>query len=70
MPKILKPQARVIYNDFDNYTEALQYIDDINVLRELLLKQLIDIEKGSKIPKSLKPKIIKNPSLKIKKRYY
>ncbi|MWQ46174.1 hypothetical protein F9874_11620, partial [Glaesserella parasuis] len=28
--KQLKPQARVIYNDFDHYAERLRYIPDIN----------------------------------------
>ena len=32
--KQLKPQARVIYNDFDNYSERLQHIPDINQLRQ------------------------------------
>lgn len=37
--KHLKPQARVIYNDFDGYTERLNHIDDTNRLR----KQLYEI---------------------------
>lgn len=35
--KQLKPQARVIYNDFDGYAERLRHIDDINRLRRILL---------------------------------
>lgn len=35
--KRLKPQARVIYNDFDGYTERLSHINDTNRLRRLLL---------------------------------
>ncbi|MCK9051363.1 hypothetical protein MY970_05840 [Haemophilus influenzae] len=31
--KRLKPKARVIYNDFDGYSERLAHIDDINQLR-------------------------------------
>lgn len=34
--KHLKPQARVIYNDFDHYTERLNHIDDTNRLRQQL----------------------------------
>lgn len=34
--KQLKPQARVIYNDFDGYSERLRHIDDINRLRRIL----------------------------------
>ena len=35
--KALKPAARVIYNDFDGYSEQLKHIDDINRLRVRLL---------------------------------
>lgn len=35
--KRLKPQARVIYNDFDNYCERLAHIEDINRLKNLIL---------------------------------
>ncbi|THA14016.1 hypothetical protein, partial [Rodentibacter pneumotropicus] len=34
--KQLKPEARVIYNDFDGYAERLEHIDDINTLRKQL----------------------------------
>lgn len=34
--KQLKPEARVIYNDFDGYAERLAHIDDINTLRKQL----------------------------------
>ncbi|OOF83464.1 hypothetical protein BKG93_09925 [Rodentibacter ratti] len=34
--KQLKPEARVIYNDFDGYAERLAHIDDINALRTQL----------------------------------
>ncbi len=56
--KHLKPNARVIYNDFDNYTETLKYIDDINCLREQLLEVLKDIPKNKKIPNTLKPTLM------------
>ncbi len=52
--KQLKPAARIIYNDFDNYTERLQHIDEINVLR----RRIADII-GNAIPrnKRLTPEI-------------
>ena len=34
--KQCKPAARVIYNDYDGYSERLQHIPDINRLRHLL----------------------------------
>lgn len=34
--KRIKPKARVIYNDFDGYTERLKGIPDTNRLREIL----------------------------------
>lgn len=35
--KYLKPKATVIYNDYDNYVERLQHINDTEKLRVLLL---------------------------------
>ena len=34
--KRLKPKARIIYNDFDWYSERLNHITEINQLREIL----------------------------------
>lgn len=37
------PEARVIFNDFDGYTERLAHIDDTNRLRELIFNRLNDL---------------------------
>lgn len=34
--KDIKPEARVIYNDFSNYSERLRHVDETNELRRLL----------------------------------
>ena len=56
--KRLKPEAKVIYNDFDGYTERLAHIDDINRLRQLIYPLLSDYEKSKRIPNDVKAKII------------
>ena len=54
--KKMKPGARVVYNDFDNYMDRLKNIGDTNILRE----QLVDfiaangLEFDKKIPKKTK----------------
>ena len=47
--KRLKPHARVIYNDFDNYAQRLKHIDDINRLRQQLAEVLKGIPMENKI---------------------
>lgn len=47
--KRLKPRARVIYNDFDNYAQRLKHIDDINRLRQQLAEVLKGIPRKNKI---------------------
>ncbi|AXN96626.1 hypothetical protein [Pasteurella multocida] len=56
--KRLKPQARVIYNDFDNYSERLQHIPDINQLRQQLAVALADCPKGKRLDKTKKLQLI------------
>lgn len=53
--KRIKPKARVIYNDFDGYSDRLKHISDINRLREILY-QTVDgiIPKNKRISKHLK----------------
>lgn len=38
--KRLKPQARVIFNDYDNYSERIANIDQTNALRELIYSRV------------------------------
>lgn len=49
--KRLKPQARVIYNDFDGYTKRLSHIHDTNHLR----RQLLDIAGNAPRNKRFEP---------------
>ncbi|OOF39528.1 hypothetical protein BKK49_07840 [Rodentibacter rarus] len=58
--KQLKPEARVIYNDFDGYTERLAHIDDINALRTQLYA-IVDnaTPKKKRMPKELKAKCVR-----------
>lgn len=52
--KYTLPNARVIYNDFDDYSQRLKHIDDTNRLRKILFDQLKD---HSKIDKNKKEQI-------------
>ncbi|HDR1420037.1 TPA: hypothetical protein QB189_001965 [Pasteurella multocida] len=57
--KRLKPKARVIYNDFDRYTERLNHIAETNQLREILYQTVNGIiPKNKLINKRLKEEII------------
>lgn len=57
--KHIKPQATVIYNDFDGYTERLKHINDTNRLRAELYNLVNDIiPKQAKLDKALKEKIV------------
>ncbi|OOH84415.1 hypothetical protein BMT54_12240, partial [Pasteurellaceae bacterium 15-036681] len=57
--KRIKPNARVIYNDFDGYSQRLNYINDINRLRQQLY-QAVDgvVAKNKRITPELKAKLI------------
>ena len=56
--KRLKPKARVIFNDYDNYAERLAHIDEINALRGLLFAAVGETPKQSKINKETQSRII------------
>ncbi|MCQ9629229.1 hypothetical protein [Actinobacillus suis] len=53
-----KPKARVIYNDFDGYTERLQHIAEINQLRQILAELLVGVPKGKRLGKAKKLQVI------------
>lgn len=55
--KRLKPAARVIYNDFDGYTERLQNIKDTNRLRETLLQLTKNVPRNSRLPENVRQHI-------------
>ncbi|WP_424408065.1 hypothetical protein [Pasteurella sp. PK-2025] len=56
--KQLKPKARVIYNDFDDYTKRLENIDDINKLRRLIIAALAEVEPQKKLQDDVKKRVI------------
>lgn len=55
--KELKPNARVIYNDFDNYAERLAHIDETEELRQLIAEKLKGTPKNAKLSEELKSDI-------------
>ncbi|WP_435263417.1 DNA adenine methylase [Tenacibaculum sp. nBUS_03] len=57
--KTEKPNAKVIYNDFDNFKERLESIPLTNEIISKLKPILIDLNKNSKIPICLKSKVLK-----------
>lgn len=56
--KHLMPKARVIYNDFDGYSERLNHIADTNRLRHLLYEVLKGTPKGKKLSEQVKDRVI------------
>lgn len=56
--KRLKPNSRVIYNDFDGYTERLNHIDDINRLRQILNELLSGQPRQKRLPPDIRRKVI------------
>ncbi|PIT53873.1 DNA adenine methylase [Snodgrassella alvi] len=56
--KQLKPNARVIYNDFENYAHRLAHIEDINRLRRLLSDLLKDVPIKGRIDKKTRNLVI------------
>ncbi|MEE3607584.1 hypothetical protein ACLQ90_10170 [Avibacterium paragallinarum] len=57
--KRIKPKARVIYNDFDGYTDRLKHINDTNRLRAELLQVVGDIiPKNRRLDNNKKQEII------------
>lgn len=47
--KRTKPAARVIYNDYDGYTDRLRHINDYNRLREQLADIVGDLRKDARL---------------------
>ncbi|HDR1911976.1 hypothetical protein H2512_10945 [Pasteurella multocida] len=57
--KQLKPKARVIYNDFDDYAERLKHIDDINRLRRLISDAVGKSKTQQKLSSDVKERVVK-----------
>lgn len=56
--KQIKPQATVIYNDFDGYSERLKHIPDINRLRQQIYEIACTLPKQKRIEKAAKQQIV------------
>lgn len=56
--KHLKPQATVIYNDFDGYSQRLQHIADTNRLRQIIIQLVTHIPRQKRITDDIKQNII------------
>lgn len=54
--KVLKPEATVIYNDFDNYSERLKHIDDTNRLRQQLHEITAHLPRNKRLSEAQKSK--------------
>ncbi|MBR0574662.1 MULTISPECIES: hypothetical protein [Pasteurellaceae] len=52
--KYLKPQAKVIYNDFDGYSDRLKHINETNQLRKQIYDIVKDTPKNKRLNSSLK----------------
>lgn len=57
--KHLKPESIVIYNDFDNYCDRLNKIDETNEQLREIRKIMNDEKENDKLPKEKKNKIMK-----------
>lgn len=56
--KRLKPQAKVIYNDFDNFSQRLYHIHDTNRLRGRLYEILEPLPRAKRIDELTKQKLL------------
>lgn len=56
--KDLFPDARVVYNDFDNYSERLRHIEDTELLRQSITAILSPIERNKRVPEEYKEHIL------------
>ena len=56
--KQCKPVARVIYNDYDGYSERLRHISDTNRLRRLLAGLLAAVPRNKLVPPAAKAAVV------------
>lgn len=56
--KQVKPSCIVVYNDFDNYKQRLDNINNTNILISDIRTLLKDVPKDKKIPESVKAQIL------------
>lgn len=55
--KQVLPNARVIYNDFDGYTERLKNINDTNRLRQMIFDLTKDYPRNQKLPEHVQKQL-------------
>lgn len=67
--KDVLPHARVIYNDFDNYTQRLENIERTNEIFDLIRPFIEGLKKEQGIPEEKKNKILDVLSQQEKKRF-
>lgn len=56
--KDVKPQATVIYNDFDNYSERIRHISETNRLLSQIRPLVVDLKPNQRFPVEIKQKTI------------
>ena len=56
--KTIKPNSRVIYNDYDNYSQRLANIDRTNIILQKLRVLLHDYTKDAKLVPEMKSKVL------------
>ncbi|NDW09185.1 DNA adenine methylase [Dysgonomonas sp. 520] len=69
LAKSIFPDAKVVYNDFDNYSERLRNIDQTNKLLSDIRKILEGYPKGTKIEHNKRSEILKRIELADKSGY-
>lgn len=57
--KYIHPDARVIYNDFDDYSKRLRHVDDTNKLIEDIREITKDLERNKRIPEPYRETILR-----------
>lgn len=58
--KRIKPNATVVYNDYDNFSERLHHVDETNVLLDKIRLRLAECKKDKKVPADIRLQIIKD----------
>lgn len=57
--KDIHPTARVIYNDYDNYSERLRHIKETEQLRQEIVSILAPLKHNSRIPEEYKALVLR-----------
>lgn len=57
--KDIHPSARVIYNDYDNYSERLRHIEETERLRQEIVSILAPLKRNARVPEEYKDLVLK-----------